>query len=562
MLSHPNLELKKSLGAYYTPAELSNVLAQFAITRSDSTVLEPSFGGGVFIRSAAARLVALGAEKPEKQIFGCDVDAHAFDWLPSYLGKRIGREGRRFIQQDFMLVEPSDFSVGKFDCVIGNPPYIGYSKLNEAQRVRALKILQSYSIGGTRYASLWFFFVINSLRFLKEGGRIAFVLPHALIDNNYGQSLIRFLETKFSAVSTFSLPPKIFSNQGTHERVVVLTAHSFGAGCASSQSGTKATRVGSYVELSNALEAFAQGRQFGAHRLHCSAGRVDGAINNIETSLINEVVNGRQAVDLGSLLDLRIGLVTGDAKFFVMNEAHSVRLGLDAKKHVRPLMRTMKGHSSIAFTATDFNNRKDAGEDCYLLKYEEGYLKDECYVQYLNSYDELKIDSNRTFQRRPVWCDIDDGLVPDLFLAYMSMYGPKALVNLAKAQCINSTHRGYLKTGLPSYYSKLISISLLTTFSQVLAELNAKVYGNRVLKMEPSFYSGLKVLIPTDITYQKVIKCYDRIDALLRSGKSDAALSLASAFIYEHCFRPAQADKYMREYQRLLEKLRKSRIDS
>src|SRR5947199_6600225 len=52
---------RKSLGAYYSPQSLVEPMVSWAVTRADRSVLDPSCGDGVFLDTAARRLLDLGA---------------------------------------------------------------------------------------------------------------------------------------------------------------------------------------------------------------------------------------------------------------------------------------------------------------------------------------------------------------------------------------------------------------------------------------------------------------------------------------------------------------------
>jgi hypothetical protein len=67
----PRLDAK-ALGAYYTDEEIANFLVTWAIRSQQDVVLDPSFGGGVFLRAAASRIRILGGT-PSKQVAGVEL---------------------------------------------------------------------------------------------------------------------------------------------------------------------------------------------------------------------------------------------------------------------------------------------------------------------------------------------------------------------------------------------------------------------------------------------------------------------------------------------------------
>lgn len=62
----------KAFGAFYTDAVVADFLVRWAVREPGETVLDPSFGGGVFLAAAAARLRDLGGD--ERQVYGVELD--------------------------------------------------------------------------------------------------------------------------------------------------------------------------------------------------------------------------------------------------------------------------------------------------------------------------------------------------------------------------------------------------------------------------------------------------------------------------------------------------------
>ncbi len=193
---------RRKLGAYYTPSSVAEILCSWAITDASSLVLEPSFGGCEFLDSSIRRLEQIGCNQPEKQIFGCDVDPHAFEHLDRR--PRLLRESQ-FIQRDFLQVAPTDFGAAKFDVIIGNPPYVRHQKLNAIQKQRAQEIRQLVLPNLNLQASLWGLFLIHSSCFLEEGGRFAWLLPSSFVYADYAKDLQRFLQKHFDELKVIGL---------------------------------------------------------------------------------------------------------------------------------------------------------------------------------------------------------------------------------------------------------------------------------------------------------------------------------------------------------------------
>ena len=197
---------KKLLGAYYTPNRPAKLLAKWAIRKQNDIVLEPSFGGCEFLVSTKERLEQLGNNRPEEKLYGCDIDPAAFAFLHSLLPKADTKE--HFKQLDFLLTRQHSFP--KADVVIGNPPYVSRHNMEEVQREAAWATADLAGIVISKKASLWAYFVLHGLSFLKVGGRIAWILPGSFIYAEYSSAVRNALAKSFSRCLAIELKERAF----------------------------------------------------------------------------------------------------------------------------------------------------------------------------------------------------------------------------------------------------------------------------------------------------------------------------------------------------------------
>ena len=67
--------LRKVRGAFFTPVQLCDYIAGWAIRSATDRVLEPSCGEAAFLLAAAARLGTFGAADRSGQLVGVEVHA-------------------------------------------------------------------------------------------------------------------------------------------------------------------------------------------------------------------------------------------------------------------------------------------------------------------------------------------------------------------------------------------------------------------------------------------------------------------------------------------------------
>ncbi|WP_227000336.1 N-6 DNA methylase [Photobacterium damselae] len=318
-----SLAKKRELGAYYTPPELSQVLADWAIRYTKENILEPSFGGCGFFTSSIERLRELGCTNPEDKLFGVDIDKHAFDILNRTFEKDIKTEDR-FIKQDFIQVKPEDFSVGKFDVVLGNPPYVSMHNMTQEQRQSCDKVLRnspflSSSMG--RNASLWAFFLLHSLEFIKEGGRIAWVLPSSLLHADYAAKLIEIHQKHFSKIKVLKLAERFFKEEGAQETSIILLAEDFHHK-AVHPTHISIDVVDNIVDLKNIISK---------NSCELSENLKDYKINIVSSSAklaYRTILQQEYVKNFGEYADIKIGMVTGANKYFVINQSIADEYGL------------------------------------------------------------------------------------------------------------------------------------------------------------------------------------------------------------------------------------------
>ena len=212
---------KKQYGVFYTPKRVADVLCKWAIRSKDDKVLEPSFGGCDFLESSRSRFIELGLQKAiaEKRLYGADIDSSAFSTLSTFLANPNGH----FKQKDFLSLSLSSFPINDtgFDVVVGNPPYVSHHNMSGEQKKAAFKAMSdnAFELGGR--ASLWAYFVIHSLSFLKLGGRMAWVLPSSFLYSDYARQVREVISNRFERCLLINLHERLFVSDGTEEISVI-----------------------------------------------------------------------------------------------------------------------------------------------------------------------------------------------------------------------------------------------------------------------------------------------------------------------------------------------------
>lgn len=505
---------RRPFGAYYTPRNVADTLTRWAIRSIADVVLEPGFGGCGFLESSQSRIEALGSANPFSLIYGCDKDENAFKILGHKIGE--GDHDKRFLLGDFLRLHPKDFQVPGFDVAIGNPPYVSLHAMQPEQLASAIEAMSLGKFTLDKRASLWAYFVLHALTFLRPKGRCAWVLPSSYLHAAYASDVRILLADRFSSVVEITLEQRLFSAEGAKEKTVIVLAEGYELPscehCVQRFHATDAEELADIVSsLTNKTTRLAEG----------FASPIEEA-----TTLIGKVKTKLVCRQLGKFLDVKIGIVTGANDFFIKGEADWKELGVGGTS-IRPILPKFNQVSGLALTTNDLQENRKNGLKCLLLDVSESRSKSKKITQYLASFPPEKHAKNATFKKRACWHYPDDGKVPHAFLSYMCDHGPRLTLNPANTTSTNTIHRVYFHDNVDDIRRKAIAISILTTVTQLSAELIGRSYGSGVLKLEPNEARRIDIVLPDVLDVERVGKIFIDVDKLLREGKTKEARLLA-----------------------------------
>ena len=112
---------------------------------------------------------------------------------------------------------------GGFDCIIGNPPYVGYTRKNKVTKKSVSDIykIQGYETIAT--SNLYPFTIERSRIIMNINSKIGMIIPNSAFANNSMESLQKFFREKFSSnfISTFhQRPAQLF--EGVLQRLCIF----------------------------------------------------------------------------------------------------------------------------------------------------------------------------------------------------------------------------------------------------------------------------------------------------------------------------------------------------
>ncbi len=395
--------------------------------------------------------------------------------------------------------------------MVGNPPYISHHNCSAEQKAMARSISAASQYGVARTASLWAYFVVHSLSFLKIGGRLGFVLPVAFISSDYAAHIRRVVCQRFSRVVVIALRSRVFA--GTDERCVIVAASDFGGVPAGDIELHDADTVDELRDILNRISA----NPF-----------VTGAARKRPACFV-DLESNAYCRRLGDLARLRIGLVTGANAYFVVG--HETAKRFELLTDVVPIVTKLRAADGLAFGIREHREHLLKGDKCLLVLPSDGMRISASPVRrYLARIPRALRRHNRTFRKRDPWYIAGDDLVPDAFLSYMHQDGPRYAINTLRANCTNAIHRVYFRDHVFKSTHKLVAVSLLSSFSELAAEYEGRTYGGGVLKHELREAARISVLIPP-VRSRRIDDAFHFLSGLRRCGNVTEARAFADRFL-------------------------------
>lgn len=217
LMRHFATESGKSKGQFYTPAEVSRILAKVVgigpSTSQDQTVYDPACGSGSLLLKAAA-------EAPRGMtIYGQEKDNAT--WALSKMNMILHGNEIAEIEKGDTITNPQ-FTKGDhlrtFDYIVMNPPFSVKSWNNGLEHDYG-----RFEYGRPPDKNGDYAFLLHALTSLKSTGKAAIILPHGVLFRGGAEATIRTRLLKQGLIKgIIGLPANLFYGTGIPACIVIL----------------------------------------------------------------------------------------------------------------------------------------------------------------------------------------------------------------------------------------------------------------------------------------------------------------------------------------------------
>ncbi len=485
-------------GAYYTSRLVAEYMVNWALRTGAESMLEPSFGDGAFIRAALERYAWLGAAP---DITGVELRREAFVNC-----REAGAAGVKALCRDFLTWEPRR----RFSAIVGNPPYVSLRSLDGAGRASAIASARRGGVELSGAGSLWAPFVVHSTALLKDGGRLALVLPFELAYVRYAGQIWKFLGENYGELTVMRIYERLFP-QAEVETVILLADDRGGS--------TGRVSYAVYGSVDKLLKGGPENVSDVCISEIVSGGKpfALGLLSREQRQLLERLRRGGQTAPIAESCKFSPGYVCADKDFFHPDRATAAAFGLPERSMLPCLFRSgdiKKGVGAVI--------RPGEAESRLYLPPEPLSAADRNYIEYGES---MGVHRRYKCRKRSPWYVTPGVGAPELLL---TVFGdvPKLVVNGGGYVASNIFLSG---RALPGVTPEQLVCRWYNSLTLLSIELNVRSLGGGVLVMIPGETDRLE--IAGRLPEGETARVFSQLDRSLREEGAERAYLLGDLLV-------------------------------
>ena len=227
---------KKHFGVVYTPRPIVDLMLDACPggALADVRICDPACGDGEFLVPLAERVCRRikqagknrgGHYRTLNSLTGFDIDGTALDECRKRLDAVIDKNRLGPVAWNLRRIDAIDAPswerwIGRFDYVVGNPPYVRVQRLEKDRRDKIKNGSWNFMRGA---CDLYLLFFDMGLRLLKSRGKMAFITPSSWMTSDSGKAFREHLRRnhRISALFDFGRH-QVFQNATTYTTIAAI----------------------------------------------------------------------------------------------------------------------------------------------------------------------------------------------------------------------------------------------------------------------------------------------------------------------------------------------------
>jgi len=462
-------EKLRERGQFWTPIWIARAMVAYVKQGSD-LIFDPAAGKGVFY-SALKELD--GEEHGRMKYYGLELDPKI---IAEANQERIFDPASCRIEiRDFITAPPQE----SFQAIVANPPYIRHHRLSPKMKEK-FRMISKLALGRTLdgRAGLHVCFLIQALRHLQEGGRLAFIMPADTVEGVFAKPLWNWITANYrlEAVVTFAEGASPFPGVDTNPLIFLIRNRP-----------PKATFCWARVfdpEPDSLMLLVTNG--FAKSEAHSLKAQERNLREALKTGLSRPPQTGIEfEYHLSDFARVMRGIATGANEFFFLTHAQAQTMSLPKELLVPAIGRT-RDVNGDTITKETLEALERKGRPTLLFSPTGKKFADfPASVQaYLRQGEELKLNERPLISLRQPWYKMETRVPPAFLFAYLGRRNARFIRNEAKVIPLTCLLCVYPHSQDPNSLDRLWNLLSHPAVIENL-KLVGKSYGSGAIKVEP-----------------------------------------------------------------------------
>lgn len=499
-------EVRRDLGQFATPEHVSEFLSFWAIDDATDSVLDPGIGSGMLSAAAIRRKKQLGANSPLKDLHGNDIDFLSVSMSAFSLKLIDGSGSPSLTSKNFLQISPYEWNLEErvpdktVDAVISNPPYSRSQALSSENKELANKIVTNETdINFHGKSPLYVYFLVHAIQFVRDGGRLAFVIPSGFMETEFGVPLKQYLLDRCTVDAVVQLTGEtdIFNGVRTTPSLILLTKSTHKKDHETTFLNLTEWPTEVSVEDMVFDDTQLQEQEYG-YKVSIAQSILSASENWKHYFTPTDVDELAGVSEFRNIAEIKRGIATGANSYFCLTEEEIAEYEL-SEKYLKKIIKNASDIPGYVINKEDWERWRDEGRPVYLLYcYDSTGEKitesqGESLEDYLRRGEEASVDEGTLCSGRNPWYCVDKREAAPILAKYMSRTGSQFIYNKTGVRTLNTFHNV-----IPVFKDREDYVLALCAY------LNSNIVRREVSKNSRS-YSGLEKIEVSQLKRTPVI---------------------------------------------------------
>lgn len=490
----------KLRGGYYTAPDIAAFLLRWVLNIHPKSILEPSCGDGVFLRTLSSMEF-----NGLKSVMGFEIEPIEAE-KARLSGSTLKKVDVDVLSRDFLSWSLTRlFIPPPFDAVIGNPPFIRYQYLDSRLQSVSEEIFRYYHLPFTKHTNAWVPFVISALAMLRAGGRLAMVVPSELLHVLHAESLRVHLTKVCSRVLIFD--PQELWFEGVLQGAVLLLAEKKAIEDEPFRGLAIVATRGKTFLADDPEDYFANATYTNGETV--SGKWMLALLTSAEREVLSKAKSQAGIYRFDDVADVAVGIVTGANKFFLVTDDIVEQYSLHKWAH--PMFGRSEHVPGVIYDSGVVGHNKQLGMPTNFIWFSSERPDElpKLVRSYIEFGEEQNLHTRFKCRIREPWYSVPSVYATSLGMLKRSHDFPRLIFNKVQALTTDTAYRVQRK----KYDDHSLVFSFVNSLTALSAEVEGRHYGGGVLELVPSEIR--KLMIPLRNANEKEL--YE-LDTLVRKG--------------------------------------------